>query len=78
MERQDYLDKMRKISAQQRIHPTRTFYPGQTYQPEVQSCGCFSFNDLYAGFLGCSRATIVLLILQMYLRCTILPGVSAL
>lgn len=35
MERGEYLDKMRKISEQQRIHPTRTFYPGQTYQPEV-------------------------------------------
>lgn len=36
MQRGEYLDKMRKIAEQQRIHPTRTFYPGQTYQPEVQ------------------------------------------
>ena len=28
LEREAYVEKMRKISAQQRIHPTRTFYPG--------------------------------------------------
>ena len=44
MERGEYLDKMRKISEQQRIHPTRTFYPGQTYQPAVYYYYYYTFN----------------------------------
>ena len=35
MARDDYIVKMRKLSAQLRIHPTRSFYPGQSYSPEV-------------------------------------------
>ncbi|CAK0771076.1 hypothetical protein CVIRNUC_003830 [Coccomyxa viridis] len=34
MGRPEYLEKMRKISAQLRLHPTRSFFPGQTYNPE--------------------------------------------
>ena len=35
MGRPEYLEKMRKISAQLRLHPTRSFFPGQTYNPEA-------------------------------------------
>lgn len=52
MERQEYLDKMRKISAQQRIHPTRTFYPGQTYQPEVYQCANLPSDPTNSVFLA--------------------------
>ncbi len=35
MARYEYITKMRQLSAQLRVHPTRVFYPGQTYSPEV-------------------------------------------
>lgn len=37
MAQNEYIAKMRKLSTQLRVHPTRTFYPGQTYSPEVHS-----------------------------------------
>ena len=41
MGRPEYLEKMRRISAQLRLHPTRSFFPGQTYNPEVRHPALF-------------------------------------
>lgn len=46
MEKDAYVEKMRRISAQLRIHPTRNFFPGQTYHPEV-GCDCLQPLFLY-------------------------------
>ena len=37
MARDEYIAKMRKLSTQLRVHPTRSFFPGQIYSPEVHS-----------------------------------------